>query len=115
MELKAKIVQLLPLQQGEGKNGPWKKQEVVVETDGQYPKKVLFVVWGDKINEQILRPGNVVNFFFDIEAREYNGRWYNDVKVWKMEPIGATTDMDMVNQAIVNEAPQDFLPDDLPF
>jgi hypothetical protein len=89
MQLSAKLVQLLPMQTGTGKNGQWKKQEMIVETDGQYPKKVCISVWGDKINEDLLKVGNRLKIDFDVESREYNGRWYTDVKAWKLELEGA--------------------------
>lgn len=50
MQLTAKLTQLLPIQTGTGKNGEWKKQDIIVETDGQYPKKICISFWGDKIN-----------------------------------------------------------------
>ena len=86
MQLTAKLVQLLPLQTGNGKNGQWKKQDIIVETDGQYPKKVCISIWGDKINESVLKAGSMLRIDFDVESREYNGRWYTDVKAWKVEP-----------------------------
>ena len=85
MQLTAKLVSVLPVQTGSGKNGPWKKQDIIVETEGQYPKKVCVSVWGDKISESQLKPGLTLNISFDIESREYNGRWYTDVKAWKVE------------------------------
>jgi outer membrane protein W len=85
MELKGKITQLLEPQTGEGKNGTWKKQQVIMETFGEYPKKVCVLVWGEKIPASILKVGNEINASLDIESREYNGRWYTDVKVWKMD------------------------------
>ncbi len=85
MQLTAKLVQLLPLQTGAGKNGPWKKQDIIVETEGQYPKKVCVSIWGDKINESLLQTGSQLTISFDVESREYNGRWYTDVKAWKIE------------------------------
>ncbi len=85
MELTAKLVELLPLQTGEGKNGTWKKQNVVLETGGQYPKKVCISIWGDKIDNSQLKIGNTLTVSFDIESREYNGKWYTDVKAWKVE------------------------------
>jgi hypothetical protein len=88
MQLTAKLVQLLPLQTGSGKNGEWKKQDIIVETGGQYPKKVCVSVWGDKIDEKKLKPGNMLKIEFDIESREYNSRWYTDVKAWKIEVEG---------------------------
>jgi hypothetical protein len=50
MQLTANLLQLLPIQTGTGKNGEWKKQNIIIETDGQYPKKVCISIWGDKIN-----------------------------------------------------------------
>ena len=91
MQLVAKVIQLLPLQTGTGKNGTWKKQDMVVETEGQYPKKVCISVWGDKINPSHLAVGNKLKIDFDVESREYNSRWYTDVKAWKVELVGANT------------------------
>ena len=89
MQLTAKVIQLLPLQTGTGKNGEWKKQDVIVETDGQYPKKICISFWGDKINPSHLVAGNKLKIDFDIESREYNSRWYTDVKAWKTEMVGS--------------------------
>ncbi len=91
MDIKGRVIQLLALQTGEGKNGAWKKQDFVIETEGQYPKKVCISAWGDKINESALQIGNDVNVSFDIESREYNGRWYTDVKAWKIESLSASS------------------------
>ena len=89
MKLTAKISQLLPLQTGSGKNGEWKKQDFIVETGELYPKKICISVWGDKINPTVLVVGNELNIDFDIESREYNGRWYTDLKAWKIELVNA--------------------------
>lgn len=90
MELEGKIIQINPLQSGEGKNGTWKKQEFVVETKSQYPKKVCITAWGDKIDQFNLTENEDVTVSIDIESREYNGRWYTDVRAWKVEKAGAT-------------------------
>jgi hypothetical protein len=84
MKLTAKLTQLLPIQTGTGKNGEWKKQDIIVETDGQYPKKVCISIWGDKINEGQLQIGNLLKIEFHIESREFNTKWYTDVKAWKI-------------------------------
>ena len=55
MELTAKLIQLLPLQTGTGKNGEWKKQDIIVETEGQFAKKVCISIWGDKIKAETSR------------------------------------------------------------
>lgn len=88
MDINGRVIQVLPEQSGEGKNGTWRKQDFVIETESQYPKKICFTVWGDKINPQLMQEGNQLNVSFDIESREYNGRWYTDVKAWKMEMAG---------------------------
>lgn len=119
MELTAKLTQLLPLQTGTGKNGQqWKKQDIIVETDGTYPKKVCISVWGDKINESVLKVGSMLKVSFDVESREYNGRWYTDVKAWKIETAGASkassTDAGPIDQPYFEEGQMDSK-EDLPF
>lgn len=89
MQLTAKLTQLLPIQTGTGKNGEWKKQDLIVETGGQYPKKICISIWGDKINSSQLQIGNELKIDFDIESREYNGKWYTDIKAWKIDVAGA--------------------------
>lgn len=84
MDISGKIVQFLPAQTGQGKNGPWKKQEFILETGDTYPKKICIAVWGDKIDLGNFKPGDTVDVSFDVESREYNGRWYTDVKAWKV-------------------------------
>lgn len=84
MQITAKLVQVLPAQTGQGKNGEWRKQEIIVETDGQYPRKICISVWGDKLGGLKLSPGTELSVDFDIESREYNGRWYTDVKAWRV-------------------------------
>lgn len=89
MQLTAKLIQVLPVQTGTGKNGQqWKKQDIIVETESQYPKKVCVSVWGDKISESLLNVGTKLNISFDVESREYNGRWYTDVKAWRVAAAG---------------------------
>jgi hypothetical protein len=86
MDISGKIIQFLQVQSGQGKNGTWKKQEFILETGDNYPKKVCIAVWGDKIDMGSFKTGDLVDVSFDVESREYNGRWYTDVKAWKMVP-----------------------------
>jgi hypothetical protein len=106
MQITAKLVQVLPLQTGSGRNGEWKKQDIIVETPGAYPKKICISIWGDKINPSQLQAGNNLNIEFDVESREFNGKWYTDVKAWKIEAADART-----NSAV----PQPPIPDDYSF
>jgi hypothetical protein len=89
MELEGKIIQVNQLQSGQGKNGTWKKQEYIVETKSQYPKKVCVTVWGDKIDQFNLNQNDDVTLSIELESREYNGRWYTDVRAWKADKLGA--------------------------
>ncbi|TNE70570.1 DUF3127 domain-containing protein [bacterium] len=85
LELKAKVIQINPEIQGNGRNGTWRKQEIIVETGGNYPKKVCVSVWGDKIDQFGLNIGSEQTFLIDVESREYNGRWYTDVKAYDLK------------------------------
>jgi hypothetical protein len=89
MEINGKIVQVMAEQSGNGRNGVWRKKDYILETDGNYPKKVALAVWGDKIDQFNLQQGDQVNAGIEIESREYNGKWYTDVKVWKVDRQGA--------------------------
>ena len=71
MNIKAKLVELLPLQTGMGKNGQWRKQDIIVETDVQYPKKLCISIQGDKINKKQLFVGNQLDIEFELESRAY--------------------------------------------
>jgi hypothetical protein len=113
MQISGKLVQLLPVQTGQGKNGTWKKQEIILETEGQYPKKVCIAIWGDKADEKILQVGNSLKIDFDVESREYNGKWYTDVKAWKVELAGGGSAFNENHPPSVDEIIDTG--DDLPF
>ena len=85
MQLTAKLIEVLAIQIGQGKNGEWRKQDIIVETDGQYPKKICISLWGDKITDINLQIGQQYRYDLDIESREYSGRWYTDIKVWRID------------------------------
>lgn len=86
MELIGKIEKILDLQSGESARGPWKKQSFVIETKEQYPKKVCIVCWGEKVDElNSYKEGEDIKVSINLESREYNERWYTDVKAWRLE------------------------------
>lgn len=85
MEISGKIIAVLPTATGQGKNGTWRSQDYVLETADQYPKKVCFNLFNDKIDQFPMGIDDQVNVSFDIESREYNGRWYTTVRAWKVE------------------------------
>lgn len=119
MEISGKLIQLLPLQTGQGKNGSWKKQEFILEMGGQYPKKVCIAAWGDKIDMNSFKLGETIEVSFDVESREYNSRWYTDVKAWKVvkkgdaQPGGAPESYNQGASAAVSSF--SAADDDLPF
>jgi hypothetical protein len=89
LELTGKLVSLLPEQTGTGKNGNWVKQDFVIETTEQYPKKICFSAWGDKAAQvKSLQAGQTVKVSFNAESREFNGKWYTDLRIWKLESAG---------------------------
>ncbi|MDR3652036.1 MAG: DUF3127 domain-containing protein [Paludibacter sp.] len=85
MEISGKIIAVLPIATGQGKNGTWRSQDYVLETADQYPKKVCFNLFNDKIDQFPLTIDDQVTMSFDVESREYNGRWYTTVRAWKVE------------------------------
>jgi hypothetical protein len=132
MEIIGKLIQKLPMQSGIGKTGnSWQKQEFVIETLEQYPRKICANLWGDRTAVlEMLNIDDKVVMSFDLESREFNGKWYTDVKAFKLEPVTAnpqTTQAAQTAQAVPTDAPADELPqefetftdegtgDDLPF
>lgn len=90
MEIQGKIIIALPEVSGTSKAGnPWKKREYVLETHDTYPKKVFFNFFGNSADQYPLAVGEEVTISFDIESREFNGRWYTDIRAWKAEKGGA--------------------------
>jgi hypothetical protein len=86
MEIRGRIIQVLPLASGTSKSGnPWKKQDYILETLDQYPRKVNFNLFGDRVDQYPVQVGEEVVVSFDLESREFNGRWYTDVRAWKIE------------------------------
>ena len=87
MEIKGKLQIILPVAEGTSKNGPWKKQEFVIETtDGKFPKQICLNVWGaDKVDDfKKYKVGDMLTCSLDISSREYNGRWYSEIRAWKI-------------------------------
>lgn len=74
MEITGKIIECIPVKSGQSSNGEWRKQEFVLQTDGQYPKKICFMAWGKKIEQFAIQQGETVQVSIGLESREYNGR-----------------------------------------
>ena len=93
MEIVGKITQVLPAQEGISKStgNPWKIQSYVMETIEQYPRKVCFEIFGeDRIKNNPCNVDDIVTVSFDIESREFNGRWYTSIRAFRVQQ-GDTT------------------------
>lgn len=85
LNVTGRVLQILPLQQGTSKAGkPWQKQDFILETGGQYPRKVCICLFGDNVAKFPLQVGQEVTASVDIESREFNARWYTDVRAWNV-------------------------------
>lgn len=123
MELSGKIISVLEPRKGKSQASgkDWMTQEYVIETHDQYPRKMVFNIFGeDKIKQAAINPGDEVTVSFDINAREYNGRWYNDIRAWKVDhtAVSATVPAPETafEPAMQNESfAQPSQKDDLPF
>lgn len=91
MELIGKVVRLGNLVSGTSARGPWSKQELIVETDEQFPRQVCVICWTNLVEEaKALAPGQMVKIQISVESREFNGKWYTDVRAWRFDQVGAT-------------------------
>ena len=90
LEIIGKLWQRLPSQSGQSAKGAWVKQEFVIETQENFPRKVCFSLWGaDKVGElEGFQDGETLKVSFNLESRAYNERWYTDARAWKMERLG---------------------------
>ncbi|MEJ2502337.1 MAG: DUF3127 domain-containing protein [Gemmatimonadota bacterium] len=119
--ISGKVTQILEEQSGTSKNGPWRKQDFILETEDRYPKPVCITQWGDDIDAFGVTVGERLTAHVDIQSREYNGRWYTDVKAWRVTredaagsgPPPSTTDEPWPDPSTAD--PGDDGDDDLPF
>ena len=92
MEITGKIIAALTVRQGTSNRtgNPWMSQEFVIETHEQYPRRCCFRVFGeDKLKNMNIQVGEELTVSFDIDAHEYQGRWFNDISAWKVDRVPA--------------------------
>ena len=88
MELQGKVIAVLPERSGVSARGEWKSQTYVIETQEQYPKKMAFDVFGaDRLAQFNIQSGEVINVSFDIDAHEYQGRYFNQIRAWNVTKV----------------------------
>ncbi|MCM1028509.1 MAG: DUF3127 domain-containing protein [Pseudoflavonifractor sp.] len=92
MEIQGKIIHDLGETSGTSRAGnAWKKHEYVLETHETYPKKVAFTLFGERADQYQCAINDEITLSFDINSREFNGRWYTDITAWKIEKGAAGT------------------------
>lgn len=87
MELTGRIIAVLPANSGVSNRtgNPWMSQEYVIEIPGQYPRKCVFRLFGeDRIKQFNIQQGEDITVQFDIDAHEYNGRWFNEIRAYNI-------------------------------
>ena len=119
LELECKILNKLTVINGSSARGPWAKQDFIVEYQGgQYAEKACLQVFGnDRVKElENFQVGDKVKVSLKIQAREYNGKWYNDIRVWKITRIGEGNADDRYTSSRAPYAPevQNFSAEDMP-
>lgn len=129
MELQGRVIAVLESREGTSARGPWKSQEYVIETHDQYPRKMVFNIFGaDRIDQFAIKAGEEIIVSFDIDAHEYNGRWFNNIRAWNIQRVdAAAAQAASVPPAAAPQAPaggsqepfppaaSDSAADDLPF
>jgi hypothetical protein len=91
LEITGKLAKVLPMQSGTNARGTWSKQEFILETMEQYPRKVCISAWGERVNElSAAMAGDILKVSFNIESREYNERWYTEIRAWRIEKQATT-------------------------
>jgi hypothetical protein len=124
MEITGKLVEKLQKKTGQSRNGEWVKQEFIIETPDQYPRKVCIALWGEKARDlDSISLGENLKISVNVESREVNDRWYTDVKAWRIEKVGGSTSSNTPPPPMPNmdDFPTEIPPaeedgaDDLPF
>ena len=117
MEITGKIIAVLPANSGTSARtgNPWMSQTYVIETQGQYPKKLAFDVFGEeRIKQFNIQQGEELTVSFDFDAHEYNNRWFNQIRAFNVDKSGQQTTQQPVPQPTANvanpQAPQQHVP-----
>lgn len=120
MQVKGKLIQIYNPESGVSRAGKeWKKQEFLIETSEQFPKKICFSLFGDKVSLlNGISEGQEVEVSFSVESRDFNGKWYHNINAWKIDrptadlPGGFPPDLTADD---IPPEPMDESGNDLPF
>lgn len=117
--IEGRLIQVLTAQEGQSTRGAWKKQDFVIETSEQYPKKVCISCWNEKTDElSKFQLNDNIKVSVNIESREYNSKWYTDVKAWRIDQLNDSAPVSNNSKANDDVSGVSFTSDendDLPF
>ena len=92
MELQGRVIATTEVRSGQSARGDWKAQDFAIESHESYPHKMVFSVFGeDRLSRFNIQVGQEVQVFFDIDAREYNGRWFNSIRAYDVRQVDPAT------------------------
>ncbi|MCQ2959330.1 MAG: DUF3127 domain-containing protein [Bacteroidales bacterium] len=102
MEIQGKLLQILDPVTGESSNGQWKRQDFIIETISQYPKKICFTINNDKTQISNIQIGEIITVAFNIDSREYKDRWMTNFRAWRVTPgaNGQSTPLEIAGTVI---------------
>jgi hypothetical protein len=111
MDITGQLIKILPEQTGQGAKGTWIKQEFVIETKEQFPKKACFSLWGDKVdNLRKFSMSDMIKVSFNIESREHNERWYTELRAWRIDRVTDESGAPAPMPAYSNSTPAPSVP-----
>lgn len=109
MAIRGKIICIGQNESGVSRSGKnWQKQTYVLETEGQYPKKVAFAIMNDKITQANIQMGQTVEVEIDAESREYQGKWYTNLTAWRINNLGFVQQPQNQQPVYQQAAPQGY-------
>jgi len=105
LEFEGSLIKVLSEVTGQGKNGAWVKQDFVLETEDQYPKKACFTAWGDKAADlKTFSLGEKLRVTFSVESREYNERWYTDLRAFRIDQMSGGASFSPASSPTLNQS-----------
>ena len=114
MEITGKIIVVMPAREGvsQSSGNPWKSQEYVIETQEIHPKKCCFGVFGaEKIQQFNIQLGEMLTVSIEINANEYQGRWYNKINAWQVQRVAVGQPQQQTAQQVHPQGCQPYHPD----
>ena len=117
LKITGRLIKILPIESGVSKAGKeWSKQDFFIETEEQFSKQVCFTLFGDKMDVlQYYKVGDLINVSFNVQSREYNGKYFHNINAWKLQKAEQTQNNIQTVEAVEDAPPLPDENNDLPF